>query len=170
MKNFNTLPIDCSAIIAEAQAYLVAHPTLLDGSTNTSAWIPSNELTETWSTFETLGLSIKNTAFLAIDEIEFTHIDISNRVAIPINDCATATVAAYTVNSGAVEIPLTSVPPPFWLPEAYYNTNDCTLIESASLSVPMINLATTATAWTSTVRSVILILDFNENTDFLLAD
>ena len=170
MKNFNTLPIDCSAIIAEAQAYLVANPTLLDGSTNTTAWIPNYELSETWKTFETLGLSIKNTAFLAIDGIEFTHIDTSNRIAIPINNCETATLAAYTVNSGAVKIPLTSVPPPTWLPDTYYNTSDCTLIESASLSVPMINLATTATVWTSTVRSVILILDFNEDTDFLLAD
>ena len=170
MKNFNTLPIDCSAIIAEAQAYLVAHPDLLDISTNTTAWLDNNALLQTSETFATLGLTINNTGFVAVDEVEFTHIDTSNRVAIPINDCQTATLAAYTVNPGAVKIPLTSVPPPSWLPDTYYNVSDCTFVAAASLSVPLINLATTATVWTSTVRSVILILDFNENTDFLLAD
>jgi hypothetical protein len=169
MKNFNTLPIDCSAIIAEAQAYLVAHPDLLDTSTNTTAWIVNSELLQTSETFASLGLTVSNTGFMAIDEIEFAHIDTSNRVAIPINNCQTATLAAYTVNSGAVKIS-TQVPPPSWLPDTYYNVSDCTFVAASSLSVPMINLATTATVWTSTVRSVILILNFDEDTDFLLAD
>lgn len=173
MKNYNTLPVDCSAIVAEVQAYLVANPGAVPGSPNGSQWFPFNTFVETNSTFATLGLTINNTALITINNLGFVNIDNTNRVCIPINFCSSAILSVYTVNPGAVAIPNTFTPPLEWLPHQNYNVTDCTLVETTSLAVPLIRLASAPILWDSpetTNQSVLLLLTFNESTDFLLAD
>lgn len=167
-----TIAVDCTALVADANAYLTTNFNLNDTEHRTNAfhWLGNTSVVTTAipslaNTFSAANLTVAGAALISVNKNFMYNTTVpatfSSQYMIPISQCETTTLTVFEINANVSPSSSTDETGTF------YNVTDCTVANTIALTSPVFIDNNTVYALTTSDQSNlsnILAVYFNEDT------